>query len=173
MTRLHRAAIAALWIGALAVILLVIVGLTNKVNRADHRVQQLAQQVRSLGGKPVVEPATPGSPGVQGEQGEPGPAGPVGPIGPLGPMGITGQPGAKGLTGATGAQGPAGPAGATGAKGEPGKDGADGKNGTNGTDGHDGRGVASITCSGPPLETFTFVYTDGTSDTVACTGGNR
>lgn len=186
MTRLHRVAMAALWIGALAVILLLIVGLTKKVNSADEHaarsaaqtrealsaVNDLAAQVRSLGAKPVVEPSAVAQPGPQGEPGATGPVGPIGPIGPVGPTGARGPQGVRGPAGATGATGPQGPAGPKGDTGPAGKDGTDGKDGANGTDGKDGRGISSVSCSGPPMVTFTFVYTDGTSDTVTCSPGN-
>jgi hypothetical protein len=168
------------------VILLLIVGLTSKVNRADSRAAQsaaqaktalsaandLATQVRSLGARPVVEPSTLPKPGPMG------PTGPTGPQGPMGLSGLTGPQGPQGVKGATGATGPQGevglpgPKGDTGPAGKDGKDGAPGKDGTNGADGapgKDGRGISSVTCDGPPLFSLTFFYTDGTSDTVTCT----
>jgi hypothetical protein len=83
----------------------------------------LAEQVRSLGGEPVVEPSDLPQVGPQGDIGPQGPAGATGATGPRGPRGPKGVPG---------------PAGATGAKGDPGPAGQDGKDGTDGTDGADG-----------------------------------
>lgn len=186
MTRAHRLAFYALWASSLIVVALLIHGLagtareardkaeqaTGRADRATQRADaattaatHLAQQVRALGGKPVVEPS-------QLPQ-----AGPSGPVGPQGPMGLTGPQGLRGAMGLPGPQGPVGetgPAGATGptgAKGDPGKDGTDGKPGTDGTDGAPGRGIASVDCGGPIPMTLTITYSDGTTQTASCSGG--
>lgn len=183
MTRWHRIAYIVLVVGFLAVLLLYFDALTSRVNHAETRadvsvnaVTDLANQVRSLGGKPVIEPSQlpPAGPaGAQGVQGIPGPTGPQGPQGvpgPVGPVGaaMTGPTGPAGAKGDTGLAGPAGPAG---------KDGSDGKNGTNGApgpagaDGTPGRGITSVDCSSPVPMSLTVTYTDGTTQTVSCTGG--
>lgn len=109
----------------------------------------LADQVRRLGGRPVVKPSTlptpvvgpkgdAGIPGVvgavgpQGEQGPPGPRGPRGATGARGPAGVDGQPGTPGPTGPRGEQGPAGPPGPQGERGEPGPPGDRGPQGQSG-----------------------------------------
>lgn len=182
MTRWHRFAYIVLGIGFLAVILLYFGALTARVNHADHRadvatsaVTDLARQVRSMGGEPVVEPSELPSPGPAGAQGDQGPQGVQGPTGPQGPQGVPGVPGPQGAVGAalTGPAGPPGPKGDTGPAGPAGKDGSDGKNGTNGSDGAPGRGVASIDCNGPVPMSLTVTYTDGTTQTVACSGGPK
>ena len=95
----------------------------------------LAEQVKELGAKPVVDPQTP-TPvvGAQGPQGIPGLTGPVGRRGlrgPAGSAGHDGKPGPQGPTGdpgesITGPAGPPGPTGAVGPQGPAGKDGAKG-----------------------------------------------
>jgi len=108
----------------------------EKAARAEHvaalataAANDLADQVRSLGGQPVVEPS---------KLPKSGAAGPAGPQGLSGPPGVQGVPGVRGLRGfmgkpgATGAMGPTGatgPAGDTGPKGEPGKNGDPGPTG--------------------------------------------
>lgn len=128
----------------------------------------LAEQVESLGEKPVV-PAAPAS---------------LSPLPPSirylpvqGPRGARGEQGERGEAGADGEDstiaGPAGAAGANGADstvpGPQGPAGADGSPGKDGKDGSPGRGIASIVCTGglTPI-TFTFTYTDGTTETVTC-----
>ena len=183
MTRWHRLAYVILVVGFVAVLLFYFTDLTGRVNHADHRadenaerseaaltaVADLANQVRSMGGHPVVEPSE-----LPGPVGASGPAGPAGATGATGATGDTGPRGPRGYPGPTGPVGPMGPAGATGAKGETGpkgEPGQDGKDGADGKDGQDGRGIASVSCDGPALTTFTITYTDGTTQTVSC-GGN-
>lgn len=136
MTRAHRLAYAALWLGTVLVVALLIHGVTGTarqaVQEADHSASvanRLAEQVRSLGATPVATPpATPraGSPGSTGPQGPPGPAGPSGSPGARGaqghpgPVGPAGNSGTNGTNGETGAKGETGPTGATGPTGEPG-----------------------------------------------------
>lgn len=181
MTRWHRLAFVILVCGFLAVLGLYFVNLSSRVNQANRRAEQsagavndLAAQVRALGGKPVVEPSElPGRNGADGQQGPPGPMGLTGPPPSNAQVAeavtlycithrCAGKDGRNGNDGTDGAPGPTGP---------PGKDGRDGKDGNNGVNGKDGRGIATIACAGPPLETFTFTFSDGTTDTVACTGG--
>ena len=123
--------------------------LEDKNTQHDGVISQLSQQVKSLGGTPVVQPAPPGAQGPAGPQGPPGPVGPQGPPGrdgqsppcladpahcqgapgqngiagtpgATGPEGPAGPPGPAGPAGPSGPQGPAGPAGPTGAQGPPG-----------------------------------------------------
>lgn len=117
----------------------------------------LAQQVESLGEKPVAgPPGSRGDPGV-GTVGARGPSGPPGPSGAPGKAAptITPSPGPPGPSGQPGADstvpGPTGPAGADGASGAPGKD---------GTDGADGKDAA------PPHE---MTFTDDQGNTQHCT----
>ena len=135
----------------------------------------LGAQVKRLGGKPVVDPpAAESLPGEDGKDGSAGRQGTAGKDGADGADGQPGKPGAAGTDGKDGEDGQPGPAGApgeAGADGADGKDGADGTNGTDGTHGKDGRSVESISCEGG-LGTFTFTYSDGTTQTVQCTPGN-
>ena len=137
----------------------------------------LADQVRGLGEEPVVEPealpsaGSPGADGKDGIAGKNGEPGKDGLDGKPGPPGKTGPAGAEGAAGADGSDGEPGPAGPPGAKGDPGPAGADGKDGAlgaAGANGKDGRSVDSVSCSGS-LGTFTFTYSDGTTQTVQCT----
>lgn len=154
-----------------------VLGFQLQESQADRKAlhdqaEQLANQVRGLGEVPVVDPA----PGAAGKTGPMGPAGPAGPRGPMGPPGVAGKDGANGKAGAAGTDGNDGTDGidgAAGAQGEPGPagpPGADGKDGTDGTDGKDGRSVESVSCDSG-LGTFTFYFSDGTSQTVQCTPG--
>lgn len=124
----------------------------NTVATANaEAVKELADQVKALGGQPVVEPSDlptpePGPAGANGAAGSPGSTGPQGPPGPVGPTGqaIKGERGPRGFTGGdgptgtpgatvkgdTGATGPEGPAGPQGPPGKDGKDGADGHDST-------------------------------------------
>jgi hypothetical protein len=97
-------------------------------NAANHQaVDQLAQQVRQLGGTPVVQPSQ--LPGPTGAQGIPGP---VGPTGPAGVNGLNGSNGAAGRNGANGQNGAAGPAGMPGPIGPAGPSGSPGATGPTG-----------------------------------------
>lgn len=138
---------AAVILGAaIAWILLSVQGLQNELRTSNHARDALAQQVESLGEKPVGGP--PGSRGEPGRTviGAPGPPGPPGPSGVPGKdaptitpsPGPPGPPGPSGLPGADSTvPGPAGPSGTPGqdATGAPGQDGADGQDGTDGQDG--------------------------------------
>lgn len=137
--------------------------------------QALAEQVRSLGEEPVVEPdpdgadkplqerfvPVPGPRGRDGDAGRPGRDGApgesiTGPAGPAGKDGasVTGPAGADGAPGKDGEQGPAGPAGPAG---------KDGRDGTEGQPGKDGRSITSVSC---PEQDWVITYSDGTTDTV-------
>lgn len=146
----HRTRLISYIIGAFATILTIWVlvhGLTQRVQDAEHSaqtnqrrvaqakhaVESLAQQVKQLGGTPVVKPhevpgpigatgpaGEQGAQGIPGRQGVRGDIGPRGSIGPTGATGAIGPPGPTGLQGDTGPVGPAGPAGPTGPKGDKG-----------------------------------------------------
>lgn len=145
--------------------------LRAELNEQESASQALAEQVKRLGGKPVVDPAKVGH-----IPGPPGPAGPEGPRGPAGKDGADGADGEDGTAGADGAEGepgpagPPGPPGPAGSAGADGADGADGTNGTDGADGEDGRSVESVSCD-RGFGTFTFTYSDGSTQTVQCTPG--
>jgi hypothetical protein len=159
-------------------------------SKADNAA--LANQVKSLGGTPVVEakpgargdPGVAGSQGPQGQQGIPGLRGPQGPIGVTGrspacllePSRCVGPKGATGGTGVAGAQGPQGDTGPGGAKGDTGPAGTDGKPGADGAvgptgptgptgpQGDTGRGITSgPTCTGDGADSYWLTkYSDGT-----------
>lgn len=147
------------------------------LNEQEAASTALAEQVKRLGGKPVVDPpVVEPLPGAAGKDGSPGSPGAAGKDGAPGVDGKDGQPGKPGAAGADGEDGEDGQPGPAGAPGEPGADGADGKDGApgadgaDGTDGKDGRSIESISCEGG-LGTFTFTYSDGTTQTVQCTPG--
>jgi len=108
--------------------------LTHRADTAESISGQLADQVRKLGGTPVVQPPAQGAPGAtgatgaQGLQGVPGRDGPEGKPGPAPECLNTPQrcQGADGKPGADGAPGAAGTDGAPGKDGAPGRDGAPG-----------------------------------------------
>lgn len=161
MTKWHRLIYAALILGSLLVVILLFRGLTEQVNIANRDVDQLARQVQSLGGEPVVDPEAPPEdepvliPGPPGEDGLPGLPGLDGLDGADGKDGRNGQDGAdsttvgpRGPRGETGlscvddlglaaCRGPQGPVGATGAPGAdstvPGPQGPQGPAGPAGT----------------------------------------
>lgn len=149
---LGYALMAALVLGALAFVVILIQGMSHDLRTANQARDQLAAQVQRLGGKPVAgPPGSRGEPGVgavgprgpTGEQGAPGPPGPSGSPGADGVEGDdgadgVGEPGAPGSPGADGAS-VVGPAGPPGAQGEPGPAGPPGANGADGRDGSDGR----------------------------------
>ncbi len=131
--------------GVLAAIILAISADTQRtrshVQANEVAIAALAEQVKALGGEPVVQPnqLTPGSNVVV----VPGPAGPRGIDGK---DGAAGEPGAPGLAGPSGAQGepgvpgageagPVGPSGPAGPQGEPGPAGAQGEPGPEGPPG--------------------------------------
>lgn len=103
---------------------------------------QLQDQVRSLGGTPVVTAEQIAGPaGVAGERGAtglPGSTGPVGPAGPSGEPGTPGQPGTPGPAGADGQNGVPGETGPAGSQGEPGPAGPVGETGPQGPAGPQG-----------------------------------
>lgn len=146
-----------------------------EVTEQQKRADLLAQQVRSLGETPIVQPSTPA---VKGEPKSryvpvPGPAGKDGANGLPGKS-LPGLPGAPGQSvvgppGATGKDGATGPAGPTGSAGKDGKDGGPGADGAPGSNGADGRGVTSLACSGAvaPI-TFTVTFSDGSSQDFSC-----
>lgn len=146
--------------GAVAWILLSVQGLQHDLRTSNEARDALAQQVESLGEKPVGGPP--------GSRGEPGKAA-VGSPGPTGPAGPSGAPGkaAPTITPKPGPTGPAGPAGEPGADstvpgpaGQAGADGQNGQDGQNGSDGEDGQ-------DGSPPSEWTFTDQDG--NTYRCT----
>lgn len=116
--------------------------------RDAQRIELLSQQVRDLGGTPVVGPkgdpgtegqrgadGSPGRDGRDGADGEDGSPGKDGDTGPAGTPGVDGDNGADGAKGADGAEGPAGdtgPVGPTGPQGPQGEQGAQGEKGDKG-----------------------------------------
>lgn len=133
----------------------------------------LADQVESLGEEPVVEPEE-ASRSVLVPV--PGPRGPGPTVAQVlaainaycdrnddctPPAPKDGKDGAAGQDSTI--PGPEGPAGRDGTNGS---DGSDGKDGTDGTN---GRGIESLDCSTlTPKTTFTITFTDGTTQTIAC-----
>lgn len=115
-------------------------GQHDATNTLSTQANLLADQVRRLGGTPVVVPAQPGpagSTGATGAQGQRGPQGIPGEsppclamatqcVGATGPAGPAGPAGAEGKAGAAGTQGPGGPAGPAGADGQTGPAGPQG-----------------------------------------------
>jgi hypothetical protein len=155
-------AVAAIVLGlAVAWIILSVQNLQEDLRLSNEARDALAQQVESLGQKPVAGP-----PGSRGEPGKTT-VGARGPSGPPGPSGAPGKP-APTITPSPGPTGPAGPPGAdstvpgpTGppgqdATGAPGQDGQDGSDGQDGTDGQNGA---------PPSE---WTYTDQDGNTFRC-----
>jgi hypothetical protein len=120
---------------------------------------QLQEQVRSLGGTPVVTPEQLAGPaGVAGERGAPGAAGATGPPGPAGTPGApgaTGPPGVPGTPGEPGTPGSAGTDGQNGAPGEPGPSGPQGPVGPQGVQGEQGP-QGEVGPQGPPPASFTI-----------------
>lgn len=136
-------------------------------------VDQLANQVRSLGATPVVgEPVEPlpgatgptgpaGMQGPAGPQGVPGERGEVGPAGPTGAPGLDGAPGANGSDGSNGLDGAPGPQGPKGDKGDPGEDstvpGPEGPMGPPGPICEPGYHPETVTLVAPPMDIRTCV----------------
>jgi len=121
--------------------------LIDRAQRIDD-VAALAQQVRELGGTPVVQ-----APSIPGPEGRPGRDG---------RDGVDGRDGKDGVTPAcvtepSQCRGESGAPGTPGQNGQPGKDGADGKDGRDGTNGVDGQPPASWT------------WTDNAGRTQTCT----
>ncbi|MFD1547026.1 collagen-like protein [Nonomuraea guangzhouensis] len=125
----------------------------SQLRKAESDGQVLAEQVKRLGGVPLVSPSA----GPQGERGPVGPAGQtvVGPRGLTGPSGPPGPAGRDGKPGKDGAAGPTGLQGIPGSKGEPGATvtGPPGAKGEQGADGKDGKDGADSTVVGPKGET--------------------
>ncbi|MFB9925984.1 hypothetical protein ACFORO_12605 [Amycolatopsis halotolerans] len=151
-------------------------GLRDTGNATASQAQQLAQQVRSLGGTPVVTPPAPGPSGPQGAtgaEGRQGPPGPSGPSGPPGTPGANGAPGSTGATGTPGTPGTAGAAGTNGLNGSAGKDGAPGPAGPSGSPGPPGpagpSGPQGATGNdgqpGQPPSGWTTTYPGGVTET--------
>jgi hypothetical protein len=161
----------------------------------DPSIKPYCPKANEVINQPLIkgDKGDPGEPGAQGEQGPPGPSGPSGPSGPPGPSGRPGAAGSSGTDGRPGTPGPPGNDGADGAPGSPGPPGAegspgpagppgppgpsgppgtDGKDGADGTDGEDGRGIVTVACDSNSARrwTFTFTFTDGTSQTISCGG---
>jgi hypothetical protein len=130
---------------ATSVVVVMVLGFSDKAEdrarRNEERLEQaevgiaaLAEQVESLGGKPVVEPgdingdivAIPGPKGDKGDTGAPGAPGADGAPGAPGAPGADGAPGSDGADGTAGATGSAGEAGEAGAEGQPGTPGVPG-----------------------------------------------
>jgi hypothetical protein len=136
----------------LAWIVLTVSGLTHDLRAETARGDALAEQVRGLGGTPVVGPSgspgepgesVTGPPGEKGERGEVGSPGPSGSPGKTGATGASGAPGAVGPSGLPGAVGPTGPAGPQGVQGEQGVMGPQGERGEKGDTGAQGPSGAS------------------------------
>lgn len=115
-----------------------IASLADRSDDNARAAQELAAQVRELGGVPRVVAPTPGERGPRGEIGETGMPGPQGEPGPSGIPGIPGQPGPAGPSGPGGANGEDGTPGADGASGEPGPAGPQGEPGPAGPQGPQG-----------------------------------
>jgi hypothetical protein len=138
----------------------------KQLEQSQKNQDALANQVKALGGTPVVEPKAgapgsqgpPGVPGRTGATGPPGVRGPQGPpgaagkngvtppcalllggcVGPSGKNGTNGQAGTDGVNGKDGQTGPAGPAGADGKPGAAGPQGPAGAAGPTGAQGEPG-----------------------------------
>lgn len=117
---------------------------TTSAQDAAGRAQQLYDQVKRLGGTPVVQPPPPIA---AGPAGQPGATGATGPAGQNPPCLLTAQQcqGTDGKPGADGTQGVPGPVGPAGADGKDGQPGADGKPGADGAPGKDGADGVSVT----------------------------
>jgi hypothetical protein len=111
-------------------------GLNDAIRTLADQGGQLQDQVRGLGGTPVVSNEQIAGPaGVAGERGAAGAIGPQGPAGVAGPPGATGpsgQPGAPGTAGVDGQNGAPGEVGPAGPQGEPGPAGPVGETGPQG-----------------------------------------
>lgn len=107
----------------------------------------------------------PGQNGINGINGAPGvPGGPAGPPGVQGPPGEPGPPGSDGLPGIQGPAGPTGPPGPQGFTGPPGPSGGGG--GDPGVPGVSLQDV-QVTALEGGLVQFSFLYSDGSSETPA------
>ncbi len=131
-----------------------IVSLADQSDANAAAAQELAAQVRELGGIPRVSAPAPG------ERGDTGPRGDTGSTGQPGQPGVPGPPGTPGTDGATGA--PGGP-GTDGQPGEPGPAGSQGDPGPAGSQGERGAPGAN----GEPPAGWTWL--DGDGRTQSCT----
>lgn len=119
--------------------------------RDAQRIEMLSQQVRDLGGTPVVGPkgdpgtegqrGADGSPGRDGRDGSDGDNGTPGKDGDTGPAGTPGVDGDDGVAGKDGDTGPVGPTGPTGPEGPQGEQGPAGDKGEKGDKGDVGPSV--------------------------------
>jgi hypothetical protein len=124
--------------------------------RDAQRIELLSQQVRDLGGTPVVGPkgdpgtegqrGADGSPGRDGQAGRDGDDGTPGKDGDTGPSGTPGVDGNDGVKGADGAEGPAGDTGPVGPTGPEGPQGEQGDKGEKGDKGDRGDVGPAIMC---------------------------
>jgi hypothetical protein len=140
--------------------------LREAINEDRTKINLLVEQIEGLGEEPVVNPSTPlprilRIPGDDGDDGKDGKDGADGEDGRDSTV-----PGPQG-PGATDEQVAAQVAAYCSARNDctpptP-------KDGTNGKDGEPGRGIASIGCtSGLTPQTYTVVYTDGTTQDFTC-----
>ena len=111
----------------------------------------------------------PGAQGIQGEKGEKGDQGEPG------AQGIQGEKGEKGDQGEPGTQGIQGEKGEKGDQGEPGAQGIQGEKGEKGDQGEPGNGIVSIEKTGSDglVDTYTILFTDGTSTSFSVTNGEK
>ena len=129
-------------------------GVATDRAKDQQRIEMLSQQVRNLGGTPVVGPkgdpgtagqkgadGLPGRDGSDGSDGRDGSNGEDGDPGPVGPTGAEGEPGAEGAPGKDGATGPTGPAGPEGPQGDVGPTGPQGEQGPKGEQGDVGESI--------------------------------
>lgn len=143
----------------------------SAITDLGNKATALQDQVRSLGGTPVVSPEQIAGPaGVAGERGATGAAGPQGPAGPAGPSGAPGSPGptgGPGTPGQPGAPGSAGVDGQDGAPGEAGPAGPQGEPGPAGPAGTPGQPPAGFTITDPVLGDRTCTRDPGSPDDAA------
>lgn len=166
-------AVAVVFAAVLAGLMVQISTLGERVRQAESDRQVLSDQVKGLGGVPLVTPSA----GPRGERGEAGPPGQtiVGPRGPAGPSGPPGRSGRDGKDGAVGPPGPQGVAGSPGPKGEPGESvtglpGPRGEPGKDGVDGKDSTVPGPAGPAGPPGPPPSgWTYTDTLGRTYECT----
>jgi Collagen triple helix repeat (20 copies) len=128
--------------------------------RLERQVESLAEQVRGLGGVPVVSPS-PGAPGRPGTPGAPGQPGSPGTPGDRGPAGPSGSPGASGAPGSPGTPGQPGSAGQPGQDGAQGPPGPQGEQGPRGEQGAPGETPETVYCTPPGLGGGPWTCTTG------------
>lgn len=179
--RIRRLLWDAAVMGGLVAVAAVVAVVIGVVVRQDAALDQaaldrhaLAEQVRDLGGKPVVTPPPPEQ-GPRGERGLPG----IGIEGPRGETGPRGRPPSSGelLAAATRAlranpppPGEDGRDGRNGIDGEDGEDGTDGADGRDGVDGEQGpQGEPGPSCpDGWHTEQVTVLTPEGPRETTTC-----